>query len=207
MTEPDSLANLLLLTSVALVSAGCAKGAEGPGPRPGVFGTGAGNEDPGDPWTNPIDTTGAESGSDGSTSGFDEGETGQVSSETGEFPTGAESSGGDGPSLPPEGEDGGDEGGEDTSTGYGYDDPPLPTGDPCPALAQLYSSCNADYLYADEIQACDAARAQAQSISGAGPVEGTIGAMSGSVTRARVPSADAHPADPPAPVRGQGRRW
>ena len=31
--------------------------------------------------------------------------------------------------------------------------------------------------------------------------------MSGSVTRARVPSANAHPVDPPTPFGGQGHRW
>jgi len=167
--DRETLGNVLFLTSFTALSVGCAQGSEGAGPRPGPFVTGAGDEDPGDPWTDPLDTTGASgtSGADGSSDdggGWpSEGETGQVSSGTGD-PSGGGDDGASGGSTG--GMPSGDESGDYGSSGYGYDPPP-PGGDPCPALAQLYSSCNTDYLYENEIMACNAARQQAQSISAA----------------------------------------
>ena len=164
--DRETLGNVLFLTSLAALSVGCAEGSTGGGSRPGPFMTGAGDEDPGDPWTDPLDTTGAAGTSGADESSDDgggwpsEGETGQVSSESGD------PSAGDGETtdLGTTGSPGGEESGDYASSGYD-DEPPPPGGDPCPALAQLYSSCNPEYLYQDEITACNAARAQAQSIS------------------------------------------
>ncbi len=171
--DQHTLGNVLFLSSLAGLSIGCAAGSEGSGPRPGPFMTSLGDDGgAGDPWTDPIETTGAGGTSGGQDDDGDggwpsEGETGVVSSDTGELPPedddgpmGGSSSGG----MPPGGEsgdEGGDEGGGDT-TGYG----PM-GGDPCPALAQLYTDCNPDYTYESEIQLCNQSRANAASISAA----------------------------------------
>jgi len=162
----DTWGNALFLTSMAALSAGCAGGASGPKPSPTpFFGDGDGGDT--DPWTEPLDTTGPEGGSGsgkpaddetGASGWPNEGETGG----TGGPPPGDDDGGAPGSGttgMPPAGDETGDYGGSST----GYD--PAPVGDPCPALAQLYSDCNPEYAYETEIEYCNAARASAQSIS------------------------------------------
>lgn len=172
--EQHTLGNLLFLSSLASLSVGCAAGSESGGPRPGPFMTSDGS-DPGDPWTDPLETSGPESGTSG-TPGDDgadeggwpsEGETGTPSGETGTPPGddddggGSMSSGGGTTGMPPGGESGDESGGE---TG-GYI--PMPEGDPCPALAQLYADCVPEYTYEIELQICQNSLENAEAISGA----------------------------------------
>ncbi len=169
--DRDTLGNLLFLSSLAAVSVGCAQGSEGPGPRPGPFVTGGGDaESEGDPWTDPLETSGGEEDPkpDDGTGGWpDEGETGQVSSGDSGGMDGDDTGGADSGAMETSGASAttGGEGYGSTSAGdSGYD---MPVGDPCPALAQLYADCNPEYDYATEIQLCNQARTQAASISAA----------------------------------------
>lgn len=168
--DRDHLGSLLFLSSLAASAAACAGGSSSPGPRPNPFAT-AGDDDSGasgETWTDPLQTSGNPDSDD--SKGGDS---------TGDWPNEGESGsptngGSDGPDIPPD--DSGATGIGSTSdasggssAGYdegssGYYEPPV-GGDPCPALAQLYSDCNSDYLYANEIELCEESRANAQAIS------------------------------------------
>ncbi|MCR9164650.1 MAG: hypothetical protein ACE37F_13575 [Nannocystaceae bacterium] len=157
--DRETLGNVLFLGS--LLTVGCASGSEGQGPRPGPFVTGGGDDGgSGDPWTDPLETTGqpGTSGSDSDDGWPSEGETGVVSGSTGDMPPGPDGDTGMGGST------GGVPGGEE-SGGYGdgttgYMSPPVGE-DPCPALAQRYADCNPDYIYEYEIELCTQARQSA----------------------------------------------
>lgn len=168
--DRDHLGSLLFLSSLAASAAACAGGTGSPGPRPNPFGSvdddGAAS---GETWTDPLQTSGSPD-SDGSKGGGstgdwpNEGETGS--------PTNGDTGG---PDIPPDddsgqtgmgstsGASGGSTGSYDEGSS-GYYDPPV-GGDPCPALAQLYSDCNSDYLYSSEIVLCQESRAAAQASS------------------------------------------
>lgn len=168
--DRDHLGSLLFLSSLAASAAACAGGSSSPGPRPNPFATAtAGDDDSGasgETWTDPLETSGNPDSDD--SKGGDS---------TGDWPnegeTGSPTNGGtDGPDIPPDDSgatgmgstsdaSGGSSGDYEGSSGY-YEPP---VGDPCPALAQLYSDCNSDYIYANEIELCDESSAQAQAIS------------------------------------------
>lgn len=163
--DRDTLGNVLFLTGLAALSVACAEGSSGPGPRPGPFVTGAGDDDPGDPWTDPFETTGAGMTSGSGETGNDdggwpnEGETGQVSSDTGEPPGSDDGDPGmDTTDAPPSGDESGDYG----STGYGYE--PLPD-DPCSAFSQVYADCSSNYSYDELLDLCEQSRVDANSVS------------------------------------------
>ncbi len=166
--DREHLGSLLFLSSLAASAAACAGGGEGPAPRPSPFATVGGDDGDGsgDPWTDPLETSGAPDpkGSDDGdeTEGWpNEGETGSPSEGTG------------GPSDPVPGDTGAtgtgstsDSAGDYGEDSTGYYEPPA-GGDPCPALAQLYADCVPEYTYENEIQLCDQSTASAQAISGA----------------------------------------
>ncbi len=169
--DRETLGNVLFLSS--LLTVGCASGSEGQGPRPGPFVTGGGDESgSNDSWTDPLETTG-EPGTSGADSDDDwpsEGETGVVSSDTGDMPppgddpdagSDSDSETGMGGGSTGSMSGGAESGGYDETTGYM---PPM-GGDPCPALAQLYADCNPDYIYEYEVELCNQARANAAAES------------------------------------------
>ena len=165
--DREHLGSLLFLSSLATLTVGCAGGSGGPAPRPSPYGTNGGDDGSGDPWTDPLETSGgsapAESKGSGDTGGWpNEGETGAVPDGTSggadPSPDDGDSTGMGATSETPAASSG-DSG--ESSTGY---DPPVGD-DPCPDLAQLYADCDADYTYESEIALCQQARASAQAIS------------------------------------------
>lgn len=173
--DRDHLGSLLFLSSLVTSAAACAGGTGSPAPRPNSFGT-AGNDDggaSGETWTDPLQTSGSPDSDDS-----DDSDDSKGWGSTGDWPnegeTGSPTNGGSsGPDTSPDdsgatgmgstSDASGDSSGgyDEGSTGY---DPPV-GGDPCPALAQLYSDCVADYTYESEIDLCQEARANAQAIS------------------------------------------
>lgn len=163
--ERDTLGNLLFLSSLAVIGQACA--ADEGGPRLGrPYTSGGGEAETTDaPWTEPLGTSTTDTPDPkGETTGG-EGETGDPDPD----PSGAGGTGGTEPE--PGGDSTGDDGAAETGTTgpMGGDDASTSTGYdaywPCPDLAQLYVDCNPAYDYVSELDLCNQARAQAQSIS------------------------------------------
>ncbi len=167
--DQETFGSIVFLAS--LLGTGCAEGADGAGPRPTPY-PGNGDDSRGaSPWTDPLETTGADS-KDGAGDGAEDG--GDESGWPGEGETGQISGGstGNGPSDGSGGFDtdfgtSGDEGDEGDYGSTGYDSPPPPPGNPCPDLVQLYTECIPELEYATEMGYCEDARQTAASISAA----------------------------------------